>query len=466
MDERPSRPNRSRPQAGPPWTARLENVLVLLALTYMTATLVMVQTGPTLAALSCCVIASSLLIAAVTAAARGGARRSHWWRLLTIMGASSALLAISVAGISASWLPIDLPGWLLLHAFAQSALLLALWPKPRLHHLLLAALVTPVLFLFLMASVAPTQSPALPLPSWSAATHIGFGLLATIPLVFALRFRANPLLLLPAAIFLTTSTIAMQNASYAAHPSAFGDLATHPSRDIIAHPEQVLALMDLQEGDDVADIGAGTGYYTFRMAREVGPTGSVVATDTDYAWTLGQLMAKKMADPELNPYDNVRMWTHKRRDTQLEAESADLVLLSQVTAMLVDPDELPWVSTQRLFPWPESLGAWYPGEERLVRSCWEALRPGGRLVVIHMLDDPADPFPPSKLFHYFASDVETVVRNYEATGFRLLSQHDLYLNDAHKEAMERFRQEPNYDVMAEFFMGRSKFFLIFEKVEG
>jgi hypothetical protein len=32
--------------------------------------------------------------------------------------------------------------------------------------------------------------------------------------------------------------------------------------------------------------------------------------------------------------------------------------------------------------------------------------------------------------------------------------------------MERFRQEPNYDVMAEFFMGRSKFFLIFEKVEG
>jgi arsenite methyltransferase len=57
-------------------------------------------------------------------------------------------------------------------------------------------------------------------------------------------------------------------------------------RDQWQQPERVLGALDLQPGDVVADLGSGTGYFTLRLARAVGPTGRVFAVDTD-----GQLLA-------------------------------------------------------------------------------------------------------------------------------------------------------------------------------
>lgn len=44
-------------------------------------------------------------------------------------------------------------------------------------------------------------------------------------------------------------------------------------------PEIVLRAMELEDGDVVADLGAGTGFYTRRLARAVGPSGKVWAND-------------------------------------------------------------------------------------------------------------------------------------------------------------------------------------------
>ena len=44
-------------------------------------------------------------------------------------------------------------------------------------------------------------------------------------------------------------------------------------------PAKLLAALNLQPGQTVADVGAGSGYFTWRMARAVGPTGRVYATD-------------------------------------------------------------------------------------------------------------------------------------------------------------------------------------------
>jgi arsenite methyltransferase len=52
-------------------------------------------------------------------------------------------------------------------------------------------------------------------------------------------------------------------------------------RDRWQLPDRVLDVLDVREGDTVADLGAGGGYFTFRLARAVGPTGTVVAVDTD-----------------------------------------------------------------------------------------------------------------------------------------------------------------------------------------
>jgi ubiquinone/menaquinone biosynthesis C-methylase UbiE len=51
-----------------------------------------------------------------------------------------------------------------------------------------------------------------------------------------------------------------------------------PSREITEQPQQVIEALDLQPNDIVADIGAGTGYFSFRIAALV-PQGKVLAVD-------------------------------------------------------------------------------------------------------------------------------------------------------------------------------------------
>jgi ubiquinone/menaquinone biosynthesis C-methylase UbiE len=53
------------------------------------------------------------------------------------------------------------------------------------------------------------------------------------------------------------------------------------ARDRWQHPDRVIAALGVREGDRVADLGAGPGYFTFRLARAVGPLGRVYAVDTD-----------------------------------------------------------------------------------------------------------------------------------------------------------------------------------------
>jgi len=52
-------------------------------------------------------------------------------------------------------------------------------------------------------------------------------------------------------------------------------------RDSWQKPAEVIALLDLHPGEQVADIGAGGGYFSFRLADAVGPGGRVYAVDVD-----------------------------------------------------------------------------------------------------------------------------------------------------------------------------------------
>src|SRR6185295_7813183 len=52
-------------------------------------------------------------------------------------------------------------------------------------------------------------------------------------------------------------------------------------RDRDQQPERVVEVLLLKPGDRVADLGAGGGYFTFRFAEAVGPTGRVYAVDID-----------------------------------------------------------------------------------------------------------------------------------------------------------------------------------------
>jgi ubiquinone/menaquinone biosynthesis C-methylase UbiE len=81
--------------------------------------------------------------------------------------------------------------------------------------------------------------------------------------------RSTPALALAAALAMTACT-SMKRLSYEG-----GD------RDEWQQPEAVIALLDIGPGDRVADLGAGSGYFSFRLAEAVGPSGHVYAVDVD-----------------------------------------------------------------------------------------------------------------------------------------------------------------------------------------
>src|SRR5258708_29566379 len=60
-----------------------------------------------------------------------------------------------------------------------------------------------------------------------------------------------------------------------------GDLSIfeYPGRDKKLQIDRVMDLLGITTGKNVADIGAGSGWFTVRAARRVGPTGAVIAED-------------------------------------------------------------------------------------------------------------------------------------------------------------------------------------------
>jgi predicted methyltransferase len=112
-------------------------------------------------------------------------------------------------------------------------------------------------------------------------------------------------------------------------PAVLHDAVDRAARDRFRQPDRVVAALGLSPGQRVADVGAGQGYLTFRLADAVGPTGRVVATDVDGA----ALTALRAHQPSRS---NVVTRTVAPDDPGLERASYDLVLLSEVDHYLPD----------------------------------------------------------------------------------------------------------------------------------
>jgi len=95
------------------------------------------------------------------------------------------------------------------------------------------------------------------------------------------------------------------------------------SRDRASEAENVMNLLGVNSGFAVADIGAGSGYYTVRLARRVGPSGHVYAEDIvpDYLARL----ARRVASEGLG--GSITIVRGEPHDPRLPAASVDLALL-------------------------------------------------------------------------------------------------------------------------------------------
>jgi predicted methyltransferase len=132
-------------------------------------------------------------------------------------------------------------------------------------------------------------------------------------------------------------------------PAVLHDAVDRAARDRFRHPDRVVAALGLAPGQRVADVGAGPGYLTFRLADAVGPRGRVVATDVDDS-ALAALRAHQPARA------SVVIRKVAPDDPGLEPASYDLVLLSEVDHYL--PDRVEYL-----------------------RKLRAALAPGGRIAV-------------------------------------------------------------------------------------
>jgi precorrin-6B methylase 2 len=101
----------------------------------------------------------------------------------------------------------------------------------------------------------------------------------------------------------------------------------NPAFDETRQPARVVAALGLKPGERVADVGAGLGYLTFRIAEAVGPSGRVVATDVEDE-ALDNLRARGLP--------NVLVRKVSPDDPGLEAGSFDLIVMSEVDHFLKD----------------------------------------------------------------------------------------------------------------------------------
>src|SRR5437879_1152573 len=103
------------------------------------------------------------------------------------------------------------------------------------------------------------------------------------------------------------------------------DWLERPEREQEEQPNKLLRLLKLKKGDVVADIGAGSGYFTFRIAKQVGAEGKVLAVDIQTEM-LG-IIKKRMKERKVT---NIEPVQGTESDPKLPANSVDLILIVDV----------------------------------------------------------------------------------------------------------------------------------------
>ena len=159
-----------------------------------------------------------------------------------------------------------------------------------------------------------------------------------------------------------------------------------PDRDLWQLPDQIMDTLGIAEGSLVADIGAGGGWFTIRLARRVGANGLVYAEDIQ-----PQMLEATMRRVAREGLGNVRRVLGTTEDPRLPAGALDAVLIVDTYHELDDPDSM-------------------------LRNIAKALKPQGRVGVVDFRLDGLGPGPALE----DRVDPEQVVRDAEAAGLRLV----------------------------------------------
>jgi ubiquinone/menaquinone biosynthesis C-methylase UbiE len=157
-----------------------------------------------------------------------------------------------------------------------------------------------------------------------------------------------------------------------------------PQRVNEEHPEVVMDALDLREGEVVADLGAGSGFFTFRMAPKVGKTGKVLAVDVQEEML--DAIRRRAAEAKVTNVEEIK---DTETDPKLPANGVDLVLMVDVYHELSYPFEV-------------------------MTKVRQALKPDGRVVFVEYRKE--DPKVPIK--HVHKMSVEQLDREMAVVGLK------------------------------------------------
>jgi ubiquinone/menaquinone biosynthesis C-methylase UbiE len=163
-----------------------------------------------------------------------------------------------------------------------------------------------------------------------------------------------------------------------------------PERDTWQKPAEVIRALNLKSGDVIADIGAGTGYFTRRFAVAVGPEGSALGLDVEPA-----MIEHMREDARKRNLENYLPRLVKPDDPQLEPQSVDVIFICNTLHHI--EDRVAYLT-------------------RLSSS----LKKDGRIIVVDFYKKPlpVGPSPVMKLTE------EEVIGEFLQAGYRLKSKPD------------------------------------------
>jgi ubiquinone/menaquinone biosynthesis C-methylase UbiE len=168
------------------------------------------------------------------------------------------------------------------------------------------------------------------------------------------------------------------------------DWLDRAERDVEEEPDRAIDVLKIEKGSTVADIGAGSGYMTVKLARKVGPQGRVYANDIQPAML--ELLNKRITKSKIA---NVSVVLGMQDDPRLPVETLDLVLMVDVYHELSQP-------------------------QLMLRHIRASLKPGGRLVLLeYRKEDPSIPIKPEHKMSVADAKLEV-----EAEGFKLTKTNE------------------------------------------
>jgi arsenite methyltransferase len=171
---------------------------------------------------------------------------------------------------------------------------------------------------------------------------------------------------------------------------AYISMLEDPQRAGVQKPDEVIKALGLKNGETIADIGAGSGYFTFRLARSLGNSGRVYAVDIS---------------PDMILYMNRRI-----RDLKL----------NNVITVLSAPDDplLQDHSVNRIF----ICDTWHHIQDKAkyLGIMKRILKPGGQVIIVDYKKGQLSTGPPAEM----RIAKREVIKQFESGGFKLSREHN------------------------------------------